>query len=136
MNKKKLFALVLVVALMLTGCGKIATLKNGEENHIFKGKGIKKDNQIIYNDGNVQTKVIFDNIITIERNAEYKLKINLKKGINLEGTYITNYGKIELETITSELIQKNNELQITYKIRANGVVVDTFTYNLKFSLDT
>ena len=31
MNKKKLFALVLVVALMLTGCGKIATLKNGEE---------------------------------------------------------------------------------------------------------
>ena len=113
-----------------------ATLKNSEENHIFKGKGIKKDNQIIYNDGNVQTKVIFDNIITIERNAEYKLKINLKKGINLEGTYITNYGKIELETITSELIQKNNELQITYKIRANGVVVDTFTYNLKFSLDT
>ncbi len=31
MNKKKLFALVLVATLMLTGCGKIATLKNGEE---------------------------------------------------------------------------------------------------------
>ena len=31
MNKKKIFALVLVVTLMLTGCGKIATLKNGEE---------------------------------------------------------------------------------------------------------
>ena len=30
-NKKKLFALVLVATLMLTGCGKIATLKNGEE---------------------------------------------------------------------------------------------------------
>ena len=113
-----------------------ATLKNGEVNHIFKGKGIKKNNQIIYNDGNVQTKVIFDNIITIERNAEYKLKLNLKKGIKLDGTYITNYGIIELETITSELIQKNNELKITYKIKSNGIVVDTFTYNLKFSLDT
>lgn len=31
MNKKKIFALVLVATLMLTGCGKIATLKNGEE---------------------------------------------------------------------------------------------------------
>ena len=31
MNKKKTFALLLVAALMLTGCGKIATLKNGEE---------------------------------------------------------------------------------------------------------
>ena len=30
-NKKKIFALVLVATLMLTGCGKIATLKNGEE---------------------------------------------------------------------------------------------------------
>ena len=31
MNKKKIFTLVLVVTLMLTGCGKIATLENGEE---------------------------------------------------------------------------------------------------------
>ena len=31
MNKKKIFALVLVLTLMLTGCGKVATLKNGEE---------------------------------------------------------------------------------------------------------
>lgn len=30
-NKKKIFTLVLVVTLMLTGCGKIATLENGEE---------------------------------------------------------------------------------------------------------
>lgn len=113
-----------------------AILKNDEGNHIFKGKGIKKDNQIIYNDGNVQTKVTFDNIIIIERNAEYKLKLKLKKGINLEGTYITNYGKIRLETITNELIQKKNELKIIYKIRANGIVIDTFTYILKFTLDT
>lgn len=113
-----------------------AIIKNSEGNYTFKGKGIKKDNQIIYNDGNVQTKVIIDNIITIERNAEYKLKLNLKKGIKLQGTYITNYGNIKLATITSELVQKNNELKITYQIKASGTLIDTFTYNLKFSLDT
>ena len=31
MKKKKIFALVLVLALALTGCGNEATLKNGEE---------------------------------------------------------------------------------------------------------
>lgn len=31
MNKKKIFVLVLVMTLMLTGCGQIATLENGEE---------------------------------------------------------------------------------------------------------
>ncbi len=31
MKKKRLFALALVATLMLTGCGKVATLKNGEE---------------------------------------------------------------------------------------------------------
>ncbi len=113
-----------------------STLKNSEENHTFKGKGIKKDNQIIYNDGNVQTKVIIDNIITIERNAEYKLKLSLKKGINLKGTYITNYGVSELETYTLEENIKNDEIYITYKLMINGVNIDTFTYKLKFSLDT
>ena len=31
MNKKKIFVLVLVMTLMLTGCGQIATLENREE---------------------------------------------------------------------------------------------------------
>lgn len=40
-NKKKIFALVLIVALMLTGCGNVATLKNGEEVVAkLKGKSI------------------------------------------------------------------------------------------------
>ena len=113
-----------------------ASLKNSEENHIFKGKGIKKDNQIIYLDENVQTKITMDNIITIERNAEYKLTLNLKKGIKSKGTYINNYGTFEVEVETIELIQKNNELKITYKLRASESDIDTFTYNLKFTLDT
>ena len=113
-----------------------AILKNSEGKHIFKGKGIKKDNQIIYLDEKIQTKVIMDNIITIERNSEYKLNLKFKKGIKSKGTYINNYGTFDVEIETINLIQKNNELKITYKLRANGSDIDIFTYNLKFTLDT
>ncbi len=113
-----------------------AVLKTKNNIHTFKGKGIKKDNQIIYNDENVQTKITLDNIITIERNSDYNLKINFKPGIKLKGTYITNYGTLNVETKTINLIQKNNELEITYKLKVNETHIDTFTYNLKFTLDT
>ena len=111
-------------------------LKNSEESHTFKGKGIKKDNQIIYLDENVQTKITIDNIITIERKVEYYLKLKLKKGIKLKGTYINNYGRFEIETYTSKIINKENELKVIYKIISNQEEVDTFTFKLKFSLDT
>lgn len=113
-----------------------ATLKNSEKNHTFKGKGIKKDNQIIYLDQNVQTKITLDNMIKIERNSEYSLILNLKKGIKTKGTYINNYGSFIIQIETLDLIQKNNELKITYKLRINETYLDTFTYNLKFTLDT
>lgn len=113
-----------------------AILKSNEETHIFQGKGIKKDSQIIYLDENTQTKITLDNIITIERKSNYHLILNLKKGIKLKGKYINNYGTIELETYAAEIIKKKNEIQITYTIIANKEVLDTFTYKLKFSLDT
>ena len=113
-----------------------AILISENESHTFKGKGIKHNNQIIYNDNNVQTKITIDDVIIIERKAEYHLKLNLKKGIKQKGTYITKYGTFELETITNKLIKKNNELEIIYKLRVNGDYISTFTYNLKFTLDT
>ena len=119
-----------------------ATLKSKNETHTFKGKGIKKDNQIIYNDKNVQTKVTIGNEITIERKVDqadkvdYHLKINLKKGIIKEGTYITNYGTFNLKTITINLINQKNEIKNTYKLFIDETYIDTFTYYLKFTLDT
>ena len=113
-----------------------ATLISENESHTFKGKGLKRDNQIIYSDDNVQTKITIDDIITIERKAEYHLTLNLKKGIKQKGTYITKYGTFELETIVDKLIKKNNELEITYKLKVNGNTISIFTYNLKFTLDT
>lgn len=111
-------------------------LENKEKNHKFQGKGIKKGNQIIYLDEKVQTKITLDSIITIERKTDYYLKLNLKKGIKTKGLYINNYGTFEIETLTTELIKKDNELKIVYKIKINENEFDTFIYKLKFSLDT
>ena len=113
-----------------------ASLKNSNENHTYKGKGIKNKQIIIYNDEKVQTKVTLDNIITIERIGEYYLKLNLKKGIKLKGIYKTNYGSLNIETITEEIKKEKNSIKIIYKLIINNAQIDTFTYNLKFTLDT
>lgn len=105
-------------------------------NEVFKGKGIKKNNQIIYKDKNILTKITLDNIITIEREEDYYIKINLKKGIKLAGTYITKYGNINIETLTSSIFVSENEIKITYKLYVDKHYIDTIQYNLKFSLDT
>ena len=111
-------------------------LINKEKNHKFKGKGIKKDNQIIYLDKKVQTKITLDSIITIERKKDYYLKLNFKNGIKTKGIYINNYGTFEIEIKTLEIITKDNELKIIYKIKVSENEFDTFIYKLKFSLDT
>lgn len=113
-----------------------SSLKSNNEIHYFKGKGIKNNNKIIYQDEKVQTKIVIDNIITIERKSDYKLILNLKEGIKLKGKYINNYGTFIVETIMTKFIKKENEYEITYKLMVDEKEIDTFTYKLKFSLDT
>ena len=113
-----------------------ANLKNKNENHKYEGKGIKNKNVITYNDQNVITKVIFDNIITVERKKDYFLKIYFKEGINLEGEYITNYGKLKVDVYTKKLNIEKNNLKVIYDLKINNEYIDTFTYNLKYSIDT
>ena len=114
----------------------IATLQKGHETHKFQGKGLKNKNQIIYIDKNVQTKITIKDIITIERKADYYLKLNFKKGIKQKGIYKTNYGTLNLTTITENLSYENGEIKITYKQSINESPPETFTYILKFTLDT
>lgn len=113
-----------------------SSLKSNNGTHYFKGKGIKNNNKIIYQDEKVQTKIVVDNIITIERKSDYKLILNLKEGIKLKGKYINNYGTFIVETIMTKFIKKENEYEITYKLMVDEKEIDTFTYKLKFSLDT
>lgn len=112
------------------------TLKSKEENHTFDGYGIKNKNIITYIDNNVITKITIDNIITIERKKQYSLKINLKESINLEGKYITKYGTFKVETYTKKIVKTKNTLKLTYDLNINGEYIDTFTYNLEYSIDS
>ncbi|MBR3199154.1 MAG: DUF1934 family protein [Bacilli bacterium] len=113
-----------------------ASLKSEKENHIFKGYGIKNKNTITYNDNNIITKIILDNIITIERKEEYTLIIKMKEGINLEGKYITKYGNLKVETFTKEIKKEKNKIKIIYDLKVNNEYIDTFTYKLEYSIDS
>ena len=112
------------------------TLKNNEETHTYKGKAIKNKNIITYKDENTLTKIKIDDIIRVERKNEYKIILNLKKGIKLEGNYITKYGSIKLETLTKEIIKKENSLKIIYDLLINNEYIDTFTYYCEYSIDS
>ena len=113
-----------------------SNLKSKNENHQYKGYGLKNKNVIIYNDSNIITKITIDNIITIERKEEYFLEINLKEGINLEGKYITKYGNLKVESYTKEIKKEKNYLKIVYDLKINNEYVDTFTYILEYSIDS
>lgn len=113
-----------------------ASLKNKNENHIFKGKAIKNGNIITYNDDSVITKIIIDDIITIERNKDYQITINLKEGIKLKGKYITNYGNFKIETYTKTIIRKEKYIKTIYDLYINNEYVDTFEYIFEYSIDS
>ena len=80
-----------------------ATLKNSEGNHIFKGKGIKKDNQIIYLDKKIQTKDLCE-VVMSPQHAKALIK-TLEDAIE---NYESNFGEIILTPRNSEK-DNNNE---------------------------
>lgn len=113
-----------------------ATLKSTKENYIFTGSAIKKQKIIIYNDNDIKTKITIDDIITIERKHDYILKINLKEGINLEGKYMNKYGSLKVETYTRNIEISKFNLKATYDLIINDEYIDTFEYNLEYSIDS
>ena len=82
------------------------------------------------------TKIKIDDIITIERNNEYKIIINLKKGIKLKGSYTTKYGNINIETTAKEITKEKNTLKIVYDLTVNDEYIDTFSYYCEYSIDS
>ena len=113
-----------------------ASLKSKEETHIYEGRAIKNKNIITYKDETIFTKIIIDDNITIERKGDYKLLLNIKKGIKLKGNYITKYGSFNIETYTKSIIKKENSLKIIYDLIVDGEYIDTFTYYCEYSIDS
>ena len=70
------------------------------------------------------------------RNQNIPLKIKLKQGINLKGEYTTKYGSLGTTTFTHHVYKDANSLNITYDLYIDEKFIDTFDYNLKYSIDT
>lgn len=111
-------------------------IENSNETKIYEGSAIKNRNTLTYKDNNVITKIIDDEIITIERKAEYEIIMKLKEGKIIKGSYNTKYGNIKLETKAKEIIRTDKSLKIVYDLFINNEYVDTFTYYYEYSIDS
>lgn len=116
---------------------KIKTItENKEGKSKYEGPAIKNKNTITYNDNGVVTKITIDDVITIERKKDYEIIIKLKKGIKLEGSYNTKYGKLKLEAKAKQIEKQENTTKIKYDLIINNKYVDTFMYYYEYSIDS
>ena len=88
-------------------------LKNKTDIHKYFGKAIKNGNSIVYSDNNISTKIIIDDIISIERKKDYYIKLNFQKDIKI----------------------KKDSIKIEYNLIINNVFVDTFCFSLQYTID-
>lgn len=107
-----------------------AILKSDEENLEINTTGIKTDNKIVYKENLITvTILIFNNKIEINRSCiDYKINLIFEKNKKTISTYnVFEASKIfELETICKELLIKEEEIKIEYKLEGNN-----FSYLLK-----
>lgn len=111
-----------------------AETKSKNSNHKFIGKGLKRGPKIIYYDGKIKTQIIIEDKISIIREGEYYIELNLQEKNNLEGKYQTAYGYLSLKSSNVHINKTANSLYLKYDLLVNDEFVDTFEYNLNFSL--
>ena len=106
------------------------------EKHIFEGKGILKNNQIIYNDGGVLTTITLGETVYLERKKDYYYKLGFCMSKYEKGTYIISEGNIELKTFTNYLKCEENRIEIRYSLIIDNVNKKDFILNLQYHIDT
>ena len=112
-----------------------AVLKSKNSVHEFIGKGIKTNNIITYNDNNTLTKIVLNNIVSLERKNDQYIKLNFEKNKKLQGVYEINEGKFDLKIETKELIIKEGSIKIKYNLIINNEFIDTFYFSLQYTID-
>ncbi len=112
----------------------IKSKNNGTLN--IKGKGIKKNNNILFYDNGIKVTVelSLDKVILTRCSSNYNLRLIFDKYKKTETTYeIKELGQfIKLETITSDLNISKNKIKINYDLYMNGEYSDNFIYELEW----
>ncbi len=99
-------------------------IKSKNETHIFKGKGIKTKNKIIYTDNGILTTITLGNIIYLERKKDYYLKLGFCTDKTTFGTYIIPEGKFKIEIKTKKIKIEKNCIKIEYFIKIDNKVYE------------
>lgn len=112
------------------------TLKSKKDIYTYRGKGIINNNVITYNDNDVITKIILDDIIWFKRKKDYEITLGFCDGKTVKGTYIINEGKMTVETETYELKKGKNSIKINYRLKINNTLIDNFELNFTYTIDS
>ena len=111
-------------------------LKSCNEVYEYEGKGIKRDNKIIFYDSGVKTIVTLDNTIYLERCADYYIKLGFCVNKNVHTTYNSPEGCMDIYTDTYLLKRENDAFDIRYKEYIGETFIGDFNLFLKFGIDS
>jgi uncharacterized beta-barrel protein YwiB (DUF1934 family) len=113
----------------------IKTEMINEEKTVFEGKGIKKNNEIIFYDNGIKTKIKLDNILSIKREKDYLLELEFIVGKITHATYTISDINMTFEIFTESLNINKNSIELVYTINNAYDKKLKFIYNVEFSID-
>lgn len=111
-------------------------LKTENEIFEFQGFGLKDANKITYFDNNIKTVLSLGEIITLKRTLDYEINLKFQYNKKLDGYYLNNLGKINMQTHTTFFKQDENKIEIHYTLLSNNQKIQDFEFILEYSIDT
>lgn len=99
--------------------------------------GKKENNKIYYKDDNICVTILLDGnkINMVRKNEEYDLSLNFDQEIITSGIYnIKEVGEITLDIITKQININNNQINIEYTLKTNGILIGEFVFDLSYEV--
>ena len=107
------------------------------EDEIYDGIAIRKDNNIFYNKNKCNISVLIEDkkVILKRENNEIKLNMTFELNKKVGGEYfLKEYSSyLTITTMTKKLNITNNSLEIEYDLYIHNEFSDTFFYIMKWS---
>lgn len=107
------------------------------EDEIYDGIAIRKDNNIFYNKNKCNISVLIEDkkVILKRENNEIKLNMTFELNKKVGGEYfLKEYSSyLTITTMTKKLNITNNSLEIEYDLYIDNEFSDTFFYIMKWS---
>ena len=107
------------------------------EDEIYDGIAIRKDNNIFYNKNKCNISVLIEDKKVILKRENNEIKLNMTFELNKQGGgeyFLKEYSSyLTITTLTKKLEIKDNSLEIEYDLYIDNEFSDTFFYIMKWS---